>query len=163
MSAWLSPLLRWWHGRGAADAHEEGNRTVHGRAMETTIVVDCRPRTNNVREGNEPFTWAIRRSEKRTNVRYPCDCQVRCVPDGLDDTTVTGRIRNISLGGMGLVVATPVEPGTSMTVELLRPPTRAQASLVVFVVHVRPMPIRGWFLGCVFPHSLGEAEIRALV
>jgi hypothetical protein len=88
---------------------------------------------------------------------------VRCLPNGNCEAAVTGRVRNISLGGVGLVVTSHVDPGTSLVVEVARTASGKAATMTVRVVHVRAMPIRGWFLGCVFPQPLAEADVKALV
>jgi hypothetical protein len=141
--------------------------------LDKTQVVECQ---SSVLDRTE-ITWSVRvgdagprcaaplrHDEKRIAVRYPCDRNVRCSVKGRAGS-LRGRCRNVSRGGIGLVAAFKVEAGTALIVELhSRSSSKASCTTIpVRVVHVRPMPIRGWFLGCSFAEDLTDAEIRALI
>lgn len=129
--------------------------------METTEVIACAP-TVRVRAAGGP-NLSLRRQEKRNTVRYPCDREVLFFTHHHTGKPVKGRLRNLSACGLGLVVAEAIEAGTSLVIELDDPLEVDARVLAATVVHARPMPIRGWFLGCELAQELSDEELQLLV
>ena len=129
--------------------------------METTEVGAGAP-TIRVRAVGGP-DLSKRHQEKRIAMRYPCDREVHFFTERHSGQPLTGRLRNLSACGLGLVVAKPIEAGTALIIELDDPLEVDARVLAVTVVHARPMPIRGWFLGCALAQELSDEELRDMV
>lgn len=72
-------------------------------------------------------------------------------------------VRDISTGGLGLVVGRRFEPGTVLLVHLQDANRTTKRALLVRVAHaVREME-DAWFLGCSFPNPLSEAELLSIL
>ncbi len=105
------------------------------------------------------------RAEARASLRHPCDVPASCRPPSdwrRRHGNWPGYLRNVSSGGMRLVLERRFEPGAALAVEV--PGTDADDSsstLLARVVHVRQH--RGaWALGCSFVSPLSDDEIQAL-
>jgi hypothetical protein len=76
-----------------------------------------------------------------------------------------GRVRDVSRGGVGLILRHRFRPGTHLTVELRDGVGRPLGTVPVRVVHATAVSADGsacWLLGCAFEESLTEEEFRAL-
>ena len=163
MTPWLKPLKRCWHWLSYAlftDLAKTHVLECRSSVMETTAVVACAP-TIRVR-ARSAGSATMRRAEKRRAVRYPCDREVRCVSEGIQEP-LTGRLRNLSASGLGLVVASRIEPGEALLIEVEDPLEVDPRIIAVTVVHARPMPIHGWFLGCALALELADGDLRTIV
>jgi hypothetical protein len=163
MIPWLNPLQCCWRWLSYAFFTDlEKTRVLKSRSsvMETTEVIACAP-TVHVRATSRPESKA--RLEKRRTVRYPCDRVVRWFANGSEGETLNGRLRNLSVGGLGFVAATRIEPGESLVLELDDPLELEPRVIAVTVVHARPMPIRGWFHGCALAQELADGDVRTMV
>jgi hypothetical protein len=129
-------------------------------SLDITAVIDCSPA---VLERSQHSSASMRNAEKRLATRYPCDRDVRCAVNAGHGERLFGRCRNLSRGGMGIVVRDRISAGTVLVVELLGRAGATTHSVQVCVVHVRPMPFRGWFLGCAFPEELPDTELKTLI
>ena len=57
--------------------------------------------------------------ERRAWVRFGCDLEAACKPKGrLKDAGWTAQVRNLSQGGLGLVLRHRFEKGTPLSIEL---------------------------------------------
>jgi hypothetical protein len=105
--------------------------------------------------------------ERRAWVRYDSNLEVSCHATGaMQDAGWPGKIRNISAGGVALVLRHRFKPGTPLVVELVGLPEEAPSRLQVRVVHARAALSEGhscWILGCSFPTPLSEDELRILL
>jgi hypothetical protein len=107
--------------------------------------------------------------ERRVAVRYPVS------PDGFStentcrpissqpDETWTAVVRDMSTGGLGLVVNRRFEPGTLLIVDVHDVEQTTNRSLLVRVVHAVRDLDNAWFLGCSFPSAMSEAELLSLM
>ena len=72
-------------------------------------------------------------------------------------------VRNVSSGGLRLVLARRFEPGAALAVELPgADDDDSSSTLLARVVHVRPHHGGSWALGCSFVSPLSDEEIHAL-
>jgi hypothetical protein len=103
--------------------------------------------------------------ERRANQRFPCNLETsyRLVA-AVGDEFWTTRVRNISPGGISLIVSQPLEPGTILAVELMdRTTQRFSGTLEVRVVYTVEHPSGDWIMGGAFTSRLSDDELQALV
>jgi PilZ domain len=99
--------------------------------------------------------------ERRVWVRYPSNVVTQFAPlNGVVQSSVPARIRDVSLGGVQLVVTEAFEPGDMLSVTL---PGEGESSMTVLacVVHCRAMANNEWALGCNFSAELEERQLLA--
>ena len=101
--------------------------------------------------------------ERRIWVRTPSDRDVCCQKmPGLatddSDTGWLGKVRDVSTGGVALLLTRPFEAGTILILELET--EAAELRRVIEVVHAAPENNGHWILGCVFASPLGEDELQ---
>jgi hypothetical protein len=113
-----------------------------------------------------PRPDAVVRRERRAYVRLETDLPVTCRPKGRKiDVGWPGRVRDISQGGIGLLLRHRFESGTVLIVELRGsggPLARAMTLRVVHATAVMDGATPSWLHGCAFDQLLGPAEIEAL-
>ena len=71
-------------------------------------------------------------------------------------------IRDVSAGGIALLVSQRFEPGTLLAVEPHCPPEGAPTFLLVWVIRVAAQPNGVWLLGGKLVRELCESEVAAL-
>jgi hypothetical protein len=100
--------------------------------------------------------------ERRMRARYPANIEVPCRPAGAgDEASLPARVRNISLGGISLIVNRHFKPGDLLTVELPGGEGRPANQVLACVVHVTPRTAGEWALGCNFSRELTDEDLRA--
>ena len=72
---------------------------------------------------------------------------------------LSARIRDISRGGIQLIVNHAFEPGDLLTVEIPRSDDKAGHSLLACIVRVAPLHKDEWCLGCVFSRELSAEDL----
>jgi hypothetical protein len=101
-------------------------------------------------------------TERRSFPRHPVDrkalCQAETGPK--DDLWLLGRSRDISIGGLSVILHRQFEPGTALTVELERLSDKGWESFQVIVRRATPRSDGFWILGCAFLQHLGEGQLR---
>jgi serine/threonine protein kinase len=108
----------------------------------------------------------IRPSERRVCVRLPLTVGASC----LIDTSVheshqpveenwPAIIQDISLGGLGLLLARRFDPGTNMTVDLGNGPGQVARSMSLTVMWVEEQGFGHWLTGCAFATPLTLEEL----
>jgi hypothetical protein len=111
-------------------------------------------------------TSACRLGERRAFVRLASDLTVTCRPSGrLLDAGWAGTARDISRGGVGLLLRHRFRPGTALDVELRQPTGALLRTIRVRVVHATATLVDGspcWVLGCAFSQPLSDEELEAL-
>jgi hypothetical protein len=75
----------------------------------------------------------------------------------------TAKVRNLSAGGISLVVDRDFEPQSVLTVQLVNTERNVACSLKVRVVYTVPHPSGDWILGGAFTRQLSEEELKAFV
>jgi hypothetical protein len=102
--------------------------------------------------------------ERRIRVRYPSNVHVHFqAVNGSLGARLTARVRNISLGGVSLIVGHRFTPGDLLSIELPQADGRPGATVLACVVHVTPQPSGEWALGCNFIRELSDDELKALL
>jgi hypothetical protein len=97
--------------------------------------------------------------------RFPCELPTACQPVASrndKDLVWSGTIRDISVGGVGIVLSRRFEPGMGLQIELPGSEPGMGETLLARVVYVRRLP-EGWLLGCSFISQLSEHEIEELL
>jgi hypothetical protein len=101
-------------------------------------------------------------TERRRAPRFPSDLQTSCRPlTTRDGTSWPARVRDISRGGVALILRRRFEPGAVLTMELEDPAGAVSRSVFARVIHVRPDEAGTWMLGCAFTGELSDDELRA--
>lgn len=109
-------------------------------------------------------TSAATADERRAHVRYPCEFDSSCSPiSAARGSQWTGKVRDISQGGIGIILSRRFELGTLLSVEIQEPDGRSSGSLLARVVHVTPHSSGGWAVGCCFTSELSEEEVKNFV
>ncbi len=103
-------------------------------------------------------------AERRESIRYgiSLDTSGRLIA-ALDNDPSQVRVRNISSGGISLILTHSVEPDTVLNVQLLNRPTMALCKVQVRVTYIVEHPSGDWILGGAFIEKLSEADLRALL
>jgi hypothetical protein len=106
--------------------------------------------------------WA----ERRAWVRYPTDLESLCQPRPAqpgEDCWWPAKVRDLSCGGVGLVLRHRFDRGTMLSVEL---PSTNQSQfflLLAAVVHTTPQADGEWLIGCEFATPLSADDLRSLL
>lgn len=102
--------------------------------------------------------------DRRAWVRHTCDLDTLCMPP--KNGTVkqwSARIRDISRGGMQLIVNHWIVPGTLLTIHLDSDSGEATQPLSVQVIFAMALPEGKWALGCRFPQPLSEQQLEGIL
>lgn len=110
----------------------------------------------------DPFQ---RMQERRISVRYPCELEAVCRPSAghPDGQSCPAKVRNISAGGLSLLLAQHFDPGTLLDVVLEKDQDDVPRIFPTRVVQAMPLRFGGWMLRCAFADRLSEAAFRALL
>jgi hypothetical protein len=102
--------------------------------------------------------------ERRAWVRYPCALESTCQPLGTArGLQWTGKILNISCGGVALLLGRRFEVGTLLALEVPKSQTRDSLTLMARVAHVSTRPGGNWQIGCAFTHAISDEDLQALL
>ena len=107
--------------------------------------------------------------ERRASVRYPCSedgfgIDNSCRPVGTKKSeSWSASVRDLSTGGIGLVVNRRFEPATLLTVELHDSEEAVSRMLLVRVVRVTQLDRTAWLLGCEFTSKMTETDLLTLM
>jgi PilZ domain len=104
--------------------------------------------------------------ECRVYERFSCDIPTTCQPIAArsdKDITWPASIRDVSEGGVGLILARRFERGAGLAIELPGSGDRPAETLLAKVVHTTRLPDNRWLLGCSFISKLSEDEVRFVV
>ncbi len=104
--------------------------------------------------------------ECRVTERFPCDVAASCQPPSAwrsGGREWPARIRDLSTGGLCLVLGRRFEPGAGLAVEAPAVDDGSPSTLLVRVVNVRAVGPGSWALGCAFVSPLSEEELQGLV
>ena len=104
--------------------------------------------------------------ECRVWERHPCGLEAACQPIttwGPKETNWPAQIRDISSGGLGLVLGRRFERGAGLSVEIPGDGSGDPEVLLLRVVHVSALPGGRWLLGCSFVSELDEDEVQRIL
>lgn len=100
-------------------------------------------------------------AERRLWVRYPCNLETMSeVRNGNDPERLAARVRNISRGGLSLVVDREVHPGGLLSVELPAGENVPPSTVLAYVVRSAALSGGDWALGCTFATELSDDDLR---
>jgi hypothetical protein len=108
-------------------------------------------------------------AERRASVRYPCSEDSfgpdnSCRPiTAMRKESWLAAVRDLSTGGVGIVVNRRFEPGTLLSVELQDAEKTSARTLLVRVVRLTQEDKDHWLLGCAFTTKLSEADLLTLM
>ncbi len=103
---------------------------------------------------------ADRRESFRYGISLETSVRLMAAVEG-DNTPV--RVRNISAGGISLVINRGVDPDTLLNVELLNRPNMFLCKVQVRVTYVVEHPTGDWIIGGAFVRKLSHEELRSLL
>ncbi len=104
-------------------------------------------------------------ADRRATPRFPCSLETVCrLVATVPDDPWPAKVRNISLGGICLVLHRRLEPGTVLAVELQDSAhQRIPRAVQMRVTSVAEYPSGGWICGGAFADKLSPDELRALL
>jgi hypothetical protein len=114
----------------------------------------------------QPLPRDLPGADLRVWERHACGVQSSCHPlaaRGSSDCCWPGKVRDVSAGGIGLVLSRRFEPGAGLVVELPNIPGQPSETLLARVVHATPVANGYWALGCAFVRELTEHELQSLL
>lgn len=99
--------------------------------------------------------------ERRVWVRHPCRIETTVQPAGSgSDTALLARIRNVSRGGLMLLVNRRIEAGELLGIELPGDDAQAHGTVLVCVLSVNAVAENEWSLSCSFSAELNERDLQ---
>jgi hypothetical protein len=105
-------------------------------------------------------------NERRAYVRLASDLASTChLPGGAREVGWPGRVRDISRGGVGLLMRHCFRPGTALEIELRGRSGEVLRTVAARVVHATAVRADGhtcWLLGCALDHVLTDEEFASL-
>jgi hypothetical protein len=143
-------------------------RVVHQeRESSKTYVVGCAFVTELEDRDLAAFqAGAVRPSgpDCRRWMRFSCNVETVCTTcETAPGECRSGRILNISAGGIGLLLRCQFSEGTLLHLELPPEMNLANSKILVRVVRVIEHGDGNWFHGCEFAERLHEDDLRALL
>jgi hypothetical protein len=98
--------------------------------------------------------------DRRVWVRHPANLETTYRPAGSGDSArFSAVVRNISGGGLSLLVDRDFAPGDLLSVELPGPAEGSSSSALACVVHVAPQGEGKWVVGCTFSRELSDEDL----
>ena len=111
-----------------------------------------------------PSAQATRQeAERRVSVRHVSAQEAVSRPLDAQDTLSWGaQVRDVSLGGIALIVCYPFKPGSYLAIEIQGVPTAARP-LLARVIHAEDQSDGTWAVGCEFLKQLTPSDMAVLV
>ena len=99
--------------------------------------------------------------DRRVWLRHPSAAQavIQPVGDGVD-TRLSARVRNVSRGGINLLLDRPLQPGGMISIELPGSTPQKTSTVLACVIHVRERAAGEWSAGCAFSESLSDPDLE---
>jgi hypothetical protein len=111
------------------------------------------------KESEEP-SGADRRESIRYGINLETSCRLLAMVQGEPQPV---RVRNISAGGISLVLTHEVPGDTPLEIELLNRPEMFLCKLQVRITYRVEHPSGDWIIGGAFTRKLAEEELRLLL
>jgi hypothetical protein len=101
--------------------------------------------------------------DRRAEERYPVSTDAACpfLSPVVEDFGAV-RIRDVSMHGVGLLVARRIEPNTLLAVVLTNPTRSFNKTVLARVVHITPVA-GGFLAGCTFVTPISYQEMSSLI
>jgi PilZ domain len=120
----------------------------------------------SARETTDPESSQATYLERRTYVRLASDLEATArSTGGIREVGWPGSVRDISQGGIGLLLSHCFQAGTELAVELREHSGVIRRVIRARVVHVHAFSSGGnpaWLLGCAFDSPLSDEEFESL-
>jgi hypothetical protein len=100
--------------------------------------------------------------ERRVWVRFPHERDVTLRTSAADTEPVRARVRDLSRGGVGLVVDHGYTGADMLNVELPTAHRRTGGAVLAYVLRAVSLPGGAWSLGCAFATELDDDALSAL-
>ncbi|MCC6418541.1 MAG: PilZ domain-containing protein [Gemmataceae bacterium] len=101
--------------------------------------------------------------DRRATVRHACNLEGLSRPVEQPDAICWGAtVRDLSCGGLGLVVGYPFRAGTFLAIDL-RTTQGAPRTFLTRIVHVRDQADGTWLVGCEFARPLAPGQLDELL
>src|SRR5262245_16045763 len=112
--------------------------------------------------GGDDHPADAERADRRVSVRQPAHLETT-LRRGNDDKSpaVAARVRDVSPGGIGLVVRQPFEVGDLLCIDLPADAERGRQTALGCVVHVTELDDREWLVGCNWSGELTDEALQA--
>jgi serine/threonine protein kinase len=111
----------------------------------------------------DPNLAAQPEAERRGAIRYPCRFDnVYLTAVGKGQSSWNAEVRNISMSGLGLVLARRFERGTILALDWQHAMEEVRGSMMARVIRAQAQGSEGWLLGCQLAQSLEDDELRVL-
>ena len=102
--------------------------------------------------------------ERRASTRFPCNLATSCrLVASLPDDPVPARVRNISVGGLSLVLAKPFDSGSLLAIELRSMTRNVTRTLQIRILYVVEHPSGDWIAGASFVQPLADDELKTFL
>jgi hypothetical protein len=106
---------------------------------------------------------SIPREERRVWLRYPSTAQAKCQPVApANSAPITARVRDISRGGIHLLVDRWFEAGMLLSIQLPSENDADQDTILAYVVRSVLQDDGQWVLGCTFATELDAGDLQSL-
>jgi c-di-GMP-binding flagellar brake protein YcgR len=105
----------------------------------------------------------LKGTDRRATVRYRCAPPNQCRAFFANSSkSIQAAVVDLSLGGIGLVLETYVEPGTLVGIEMSNGGAETIADLVANVTYATSLDDGRWRCGCEWLRPLTEEELQVL-
>lgn len=103
-------------------------------------------------------------TERRQSIRHPIDREVNVVPTiGGSGSCWRGRIKNLSLHGLRLILERRFEKNTFLSIRVLDNDRDELMSFFGKVVYVSAYDDGRWSIGCRFTKEMNEQDLQDLL
>jgi len=100
--------------------------------------------------------------DRRAFERYPAQAEITLhLANSSDPTRYAAKVRNISRGGINVLVGREFDPGQLLSVELPVAEKKATFTVLLCVVHVASAGDKEWAIGGTFARELSEEDLVA--
>jgi hypothetical protein len=103
---------------------------------------------------------AAQEDDRRTHGRQPTDVPTRCAQADNPSAVFEVRVRNVSPGGVKVILDHPLTPGTLLTLNLPAQQGTEETTVLACVVHCTEASQGEWLAGCSFS---GQLDVDDLV
>lgn len=102
--------------------------------------------------------------ERRASTRYPCNLSTSCrLVASIEGDAYPARVRNISAGGISLVMSHEFESGDTVAIELRSMTRNFSRQLKVRVIYCIEHPSGDYIAGGSFVNPLTDDEVKAFL
>ncbi|MFN4258734.1 MAG: PilZ domain-containing protein [Gemmataceae bacterium] len=96
--------------------------------------------------------------------RFPCNLDTSCtLIASVEGEAQPVKVRNISAGGISLIVPRGFEPHSVLTLQLVNKLKNYRCDVRIRVIYCLEHPTGEWILGAAFTRNLTDEELRAFL